>query len=73
MANGKTSRDREFQQELGRLNAQIELEWQMSLASERMEIYELFEQAERHGSGYGQGFQDGFWAGRQLYQKYKTW
>ena len=73
MNNGKTTKDLEYQKELGRLNAEIQLEETMSLASEAMEIYELFEEAERKGDGYGKGFQDGFWAGRELYQKYKTW
>jgi len=73
MNNGKTIMDRQYQKEIGRLNAQIELEYEMSLASEAMETSELFDQANNQGYDYGEGFQDGFLAGRRLYQKYKTW
>ena len=62
-----------FQEELSLLNAQIELEYQMCLSSEQMEMLELFDAAERHGTDYGKGFQDGFLASRVLCQKYKTW
>jgi len=63
----------EFQNGLSLLNAQIELEYQMRLSSEQMEMHELFDEAERHGTDYGSGFQDGFFVSRMLCQKYKTW
>lgn len=55
----------------GRLNAEIQLRYQMSLASEKMEMYELFEQASVLGENYAGGFRDGLQAGRLLSQKYK--
>lgn len=55
----------------GRLNAEIQLRYQMSLASEKMEMYELFEQAASLGENYARGFQEGFQAGRLLHQRYK--
>lgn len=72
MANDKRSWDCQLQNELARIKAQIQLESEMSRASEQMEIYELFEQAESYGNGYSKGFQDGFWAGRELFQKYRV-
>ena len=59
-----------YQKELDRLNLELALEFEMSWASERMEICELFEKAEQEGEGYGPGYSDGFWAGRELLLKY---
>ena len=59
-----------YQQELERLNLELALEFEMSWASERMEICELFEKAEQEGNDYGNGYADGFWAGRELLLKY---
>ena len=59
-----------YQKELERLNLELALEFEMSWASERMEICELFEKAEQEGDDYGNGYADGFWAGRELQLKY---
>jgi hypothetical protein len=40
-------------------------------ASQVMEIYEIFDQAVARGVDYGQGYQDGFWAARELDAKYQ--
>jgi len=45
----------------------------MRMASEQMEMYELFDQVEHFGEEYRKGFQDGFHASKILHQKYKTW
>ena len=58
------------QQELDRLNLELALEFEMSWASERMEICELFEKAEQDGADYNKGYAEGFWAGRELLLKY---
>jgi len=71
MFNVRMKKERE--QVLGRLNAEIQLRHEMSLASERMEMYDLLDQAEGRGDDYRKGFQDGFWSSRTLHQKYKTW
>ena len=71
MFNARMKKERE--QVLGRLNAEIQLRHEMGLASERMEMYDLLDQAECRGDDYRKGFQDGFWASRTLHQKYKTW
>lgn len=43
----------------------------LSNASQVMEIYEMFDRAVANGTDYGQGYQDGFWAGRELDAKYQ--
>ena len=58
-------------EELDRVLTQLELEDYLSMASQTMEIYEMFDKAGAIGSNYGQGYQDGFWAGRQLDAKYQ--
>ena len=58
-------------EELDRILTQLELEDYLSMASQTMEIYEMFDKAGAIGSNYGQGYQDGFWAGRQLDAKYQ--
>ena len=50
---------------------QIGFEDFLSNASQTMEIYEMFDKAGAMGSNYGQGYQDGFWAGRELDAKYQ--
>ena len=59
-----------YQQDLDRLNMELALEFEMSWASERMEICELFEKAEQEGDDFNNGYTDGFWAGRELLLKY---
>ena len=59
-----------FQRELEHLNMELALEFEMSWASERMEICELFDNAEKEDGDYSRGYTDGFWAGRQLLLKY---
>ena len=61
----------EHQQITGRLNAEIQLRHQMRLASEKMEMYELFEQATLQGSDYCEGFQAGFQASQELIRRHK--
>jgi len=58
-------------EELERIVAQLETENYLSMASQTMEIYEMFDKASAIGSNYGRGYQDGFWAGRQLDAKYQ--
>ena len=58
-------------EELDRILTQLELEDYLSMASQTMEIYEMFDKAGAIDSNYGQGYQDGFWAGRQLDAKYQ--
>lgn len=58
-------------EELDRVVTQVELEDYLSMASQVMEIYEMFDKAGDIGSDYGQGFRDGFWAGRKLDAKYQ--
>ena len=61
----------EIHEELGRVSNQLQLEEYLSMASQVMEIYEMFDKAGVIGSDYGQGYQDGFWAGRKLDAKYQ--
>jgi hypothetical protein len=56
---------------LERVFNQIALEDFLSNASQTMEIYEMFDRAVAKGESYGQGYQDGFWAGRELDAKYQ--
>lgn len=65
-----TNCDPAFRAELDRINTELELENAMSEASEEMEIEEILSRARLHGDSYGAGFEDGFWAGRQLLIKY---
>ena len=71
MFNTKARKDQD--QILGRLNAETQLRHVMRLASERMEMYELFDRVEGLGDDYRRGFQEGFYASKILHQKYKTW
>jgi hypothetical protein len=57
--------------ELDQVMTQVELEDYLSMASQTMEIYEMFDKASAVGSDYGKGYQDGFWAGRKLDAKYQ--
>ena len=70
MNNAGIERGLSFQQELEHLNLELAMEFEMSWASERMEICELFDKAEEGSVDYGQGYADGFWLGRQLLLKY---
>jgi len=58
-------------EELDRVLTQVELEDYLSMASQAMEIYEMFDKADAIGSDYGQGYQDGFWTGHKLDAKYQ--
>jgi hypothetical protein len=58
-------------EELDRVMTQVELEDYLSMASQTMEIYEMFDKAGANGPDYGQGYQDGFWAARKLDAKYQ--
>ena len=60
-----------IEKELSKFLTQVELDNFMARASQVMEIYELFDKAAAEGMEYGQGYQDGFWAGRQLDAKYQ--
>ena len=56
---------------LEKVLTQLGFEDFLSKASQTMEIYEMFDQAVVRGTDYGQGYQDGFWAGRELDAKYQ--
>ena len=58
-------------EELDRVSTQLELEDYLSMVSQTMEIYDMFDKAGAIDSNYGQGYQDGFWAGLQLDAKYQ--
>lgn len=60
-----------IEKELNKFLTQVELDNFLARASQVMEIYELFDKAAATGSEYGQGYQDGFWAGRRLDAKYQ--
>ena len=61
----------DIHKELDQVLTQVEMEDYLAMASQTMEIYEMFDKAGAVGSSYGQGFQDGFWAGRKLDAKYQ--
>jgi len=61
----------EIHEELDRVSNQLQLEDYLAMASQVMEIYEMFDKASAVSSDYGQGYQDGFWAGRKLDAKYQ--
>jgi hypothetical protein len=60
-----------IEKELDRLLTQVELDNFLARVSQVMEIYEMFDNAAAAGLEYGQGYQDGFWAGRELDAKYQ--
>ena len=59
------------EKELDNFLTQVEVDNFIARASQVMEIYELFDNAAAAGMEYGQGYQDGFWAGRRLDAKYQ--
>ena len=59
------------EKELDSFLTQVEVDNFIARASQVMEIYELFDNAAAAGLEYGQGYQDGFWAGRRLDAKYQ--
>ena len=61
----------DIHEELEQVVTQVEMEDYLAMASQTMEIYEMFDKAGAVGSDYGQGFQDGFWAARKLDAKYQ--
>lgn len=58
-------------EELDQVLTQVELEDYLAMASQVMEIYEMFDKAGAVGPDYGQGYRDGFWAARKLDAKYQ--
>ena len=56
---------------LEKMLTQLGLEDFLAHASQVMETYEMFDRAVERGTDYGQGYQDGFWAGRELDAKYQ--
>jgi hypothetical protein len=60
-----------LEKELDKLLANLKFEDFLARASQVMEIYEMFDKAAAASSEYGQGYQDGFWAGRALDTKYQ--
>lgn len=52
--------------ELERIAAEVRFEDFLSMASQVMEMHEMFDHANPKGSEYAQGYRDGFWAGREL-------
>lgn len=71
MTRGESEPIYDIHNELDQVLTQVELEDYLAMASQTMEIYEMFDKANNVGSGYGQGFQDGFWAARKLDAKYQ--
>ena len=61
--------DSRFKADLKRINAEMAFEDELALASEQMEAYELFDQADQCGDIYSKGYREGFWAGRGLQRK----
>jgi hypothetical protein len=58
-------------EELDKLLTQVKFDDFLAKASQVMEIYEMFDKATAVSSEYGQGYQEGFWAGRKLDAKYQ--
>ena len=58
-------------EEVEKVLIQLGFEDFLSNASQVMEIYEMFDRAADRGTNYEQGYQDGFWAGRELDTKYQ--
>lgn len=56
---------------LEKMLTQLGFEDFIANASQVMEIYEIFDQAVTKGADYSQGYQDGFWAARELDAKYQ--
>lgn len=71
MTRGELETTSNIHEELEQVLTQVELEDYLAMASQTMEIYEMFDKAGAVGSDYGQGFQDGFWAARKLDAKYQ--
>ena len=67
MVNQHPISNSDFQQELNRINTELELEDEMENASNVMELLEIFEEARRHGASYSSGFIDGFEKGVDLF------
>jgi hypothetical protein len=59
-----------FERGLEKIKIQIEVAQEMAAASEKMEMLEMFDNAERRGLDYGPGFKDGFFAAWELHRKY---
>jgi len=59
------------EEKLKHLLAQIKFEGFLSMASQVMEIYEMFDKAAAISLEYCKGYKDGFWAGRELDAKYQ--
>lgn len=60
-----------IEEKLKELLAQVKCESFLAMASQVMEIYEMFDKAAAVSLEYGKGFQDGFWASRELDSKYQ--
>ena len=58
-------------EELDKLLTNLKFEDFLARASQVMEIYEMFDKATVVSSEYGQGYQEGFWAGCELDAKYQ--
>ena len=63
----ETRCDPRLQQELDRINAEIDLEDELAEASEVMEVEELLNSARMRGETYGIGYEKGFWRGLNFY------
>ena len=71
MTIGGFKSNRAIHEELDWISTKMQFEDCLSTASQVMEIYEMFDKAAAVGFCYGQGYQDGFWAGRKLDAKYQ--
>ena len=61
----------QFKGELDQIWAEIEYEDELSELSEQMEAQEIIDRAYLRSDLFGEGFYDGFFAGRQLFLKYE--
>ena len=59
------------EEKLNKLLGQVRFEDFLAMASQAMEIHEMFDRATTISPEYGQGYEDGFWAARQLDAKYQ--
>ena len=60
-----------IEEKLNKLLGQVKFEDFLAMASQTMEIYEMFDRAANVSPEYGRGYEDGFWAARQLDAKYQ--
>jgi len=60
-----------IEDKLNKLIGQVRFEDFLARASQTMEIYDMFDTATAVSPEYGRGYEDGFWAARQLDAKHQ--